>query len=146
MGAEVLLVIKKLSKRIEREVFRLRRMEDLIKRTNKELDGMPKAQNHESIIEKLTAGIIDAKNLVNHLLQVRTACRLELIDLLEKLLGDYFEECQTLILRYAYEFFFTTIQTRLCYSRASIYRFHRNGLARLGLSPEDIHTLENYDI
>ena len=142
IGAEVLLVVKKLSRRINHEVMKLRRMEDLIKRTSHELDGLPHAQNHASTVEKLTCAIVDAKELVQILIGLRSACRVELVDLLEKLLGKFSAECQTLIYRYAYEYFFTSIETVLNYSKSSVYRFHREGLKMLGISVETIRTLE----
>ena len=145
MSPEVLVVVSKLSRRINREVLRLRRMEDLVSKTGQELDGLPRSQTHSSMIEKIAVSIVDTRNLVTKLLEIRTACRVELTALLENLIGDFEAECQTLIYRYAYEFAFVSIAERLDYSRSSVYRFHREGLELLGFDGDEIRLLEADD-
>ena len=146
MSPEVLVAVRKLSRRINREVYRLRRLEDLITKTHQELDGLPRSQNHSSTVEKITCAIVDAKTLISILIDIRAECRIELSQFLNNFFGDNFvEECQTLIYRYAYEFAFISIAGRLGYSRSSVYRFHREGLQLLGFDTQEVQLLEADD-
>ena len=142
MKCETLLAVKKLSRRINREVSRLKRMEDIILKTNAELDGLPHSNNHASIVEKVAVAAVDLKQKITELIEVRATCRIELTQWLERLIGNFYVECQTLIYRYAFEFEFCSIARRLGYSVSSVYRFHASGLSMLGLSASEIHHLE----
>ena len=107
MTVQTLFVVKKLSRRIKAENYKLNRLDDLKYKTSQELDGLPKARNGADLIAKIVAEICDKTSLISELKIIRAQCRIELCKLFEKILsGDnFYFELQTVTYRYAFVFF-----------------------------------------
>ena len=146
MTVQTLFVVKKLSRRIKAENYKLNRLDDLKYKTSQELDGLPKARNGADLIAKIVAEICDKTSLISELKIIRAQCRIELCKLFEKILsGDnFYFELQTVTYRYAFDLSFVNIAERLNYSLQSIYRFHINALSMLGIDFSEVRAEEEF--
>ena len=145
LKAEILTAVRKLSRRIKRVRLKLNLLEDLKLNLSRELDGMPRSSEPANAVEKIAAEKVDAENLLHALKKIRWICRFELHAWLKKNLGAehlYFE-LMTLNYRYVQEYQFHKIADALHYSLPSIYRFHRAGLAVLGIDTSIVEKIEN---
>lgn len=133
MNFEILRVVKKISDEIEREKLKLIRLKNLVSSSRADLDGLPKSQNKNSRVETLAAAIVDSKNKISELVQIRLTCQLELADWLTGQIPNE-RQYQVLYFRYGLCKSFAEISRDLNYSESSVFRLHKQGLRTLGIN------------
>lgn len=143
MTAEVLVVVRRLTRRIAHKSWRLQRLRNMLTSTSKDLDGMPHAQAQSPIIERLTVSIVDLEEVVRVLKKIRADSKIELEDLLYRLIGNHEREFETLAAYYCDNFSFSAISSMFSFSISTVYRLHKQGLKMLGLNVEEVQSAED---
>ena len=143
MTAEVLVTVRKLTRRIMREGKRLKRLQESLTSTSKELDGMPHGSQMSPTIERLTVLVLDVEEILHALKKVRVACRIELEDLLYRLIGNHEREFDVVAAYYCDNFSFQAISSMFNFSMSTVYRLHRQGLKMMGLTVEEVQVAED---
>lgn len=117
------MVCRSLKQKIDAAKIKLQMLRDLAENISQELDGLPRGNSVESRIEKITAAIVDAENLIFRLIRIKAECATELADYLSKLPFDGVTR-QVLNLRYGLCLPFKEIARRLGYHIRQIFKLH----------------------
>lgn len=141
-----ILSVRKLKRQIKSQRQKIKSLQESLTQTTIKLTGMPRSPNRISIIDKVSAELMDAKESFAAL---EEKLKLESKNLAAKIessfssvIEEYYFECQTLIYRYAYDYNFRKIAQSIRFSVQSVYRFHSVGLAYLGFKEDEILYLQ----
>lgn len=132
----VLGVIKKMVERVEELKSKTDYLRGLIRAVVPINDGMPKTKSQRSKVDFLTAAIIDNEREQSELEEIIELCRGELYELLDKKIFSA-EIVRIMFERYGQLKKFSEIAREMNFSEASIFRLHRTGLLRLGITKVD---------
>ena len=146
MRLEELLSVRYLSKKLKREKSKLKSMQESLTSTTVRLTGLPRSPNTVSLIDKITAEVLDAEKafaeLEDNLKTASKSLANKIQSAFAKVIDQYYFECQTLIYRYCADYSFRQIAKSINFSVVSVYRFHSVGLGYLGFTESEILYLQ----